>query len=257
MTDPADLIVRLRARLSKHPGQITVDRDLIADIREAADALSRPVTEEMVGRGARVLADAIGEPVYTSETADVVRHILTAALGEPAAGHETYPGHDPAAGLLQPPTEKGGDANSDGSLDHGPDNAQPRSPDTAGGARVPNSNVAAEDCLADLLKAIDEKQVRIEGPTVVGAGDPEHGYEHWLWADEWLHYARRATADWPVREAAIRAEATAKERERCARINEARALAFERLPGKSKTPYDDEIVDTLRDVAAAIRGGGE
>lgn len=126
------------------------------------EALPGSVADELDA----ILTAALGEPAFRSGrveiahdgfAGDIIGHYTTRegkrgvviqqdgtrvvhVYGEkwltPAAEprHETYPGHDPAAGLPQPATEKGGDANSDGSLDHGPDNAKPRSPDTAGGA---------------------------------------------------------------------------------------------------------------------------
>lgn len=53
--------------------------------------------------------------------------------------------------------------------------------------RVPSSR----DLLVDLLKAVDEKVVNIEGPMIDG-GDPEAG--GWPWTEEWLHHARAAVA---------------------------------------------------------------
>lgn len=55
--------------------------------------------------------------------------------------------------------------------------------------------------LNELVEAIEKKAVKIDGPTITGGGDPEIGYESWPWADEWLHYAKRAIAAWNRRPA--------------------------------------------------------
>lgn len=213
MTDHADLIARLRAGASTSwdVGEHLRKYQELCD--EAADALSRPVTEEMVERGARVLADAIGEPVYTSETADVVRHILTAALGEPAAGHETYPGHDPAAGLPQP--------------------------DTAGGA------VSLAECPVGLFVPVARPEALCLKTEYRSNGGRIDAYivssGEFFWGDhpQTIANQRRQMVipfDIATREAAIRAEATAMERERIASMLARRA-------------------DTPAVVIAAIRGG--
>jgi len=58
----------------------------------------------------------------------------------------------------------------------------------------PRPHADASLVLNELVAAIDAGKVRIDGPIITGRGDPEIGYEHWEWADEWLHYARRALA---------------------------------------------------------------
>ena len=168
MTDHADLVARLRARAAWFDGlmgNLASYDEADADLdREAADALSRPpvtVTEEMVERAAaemwRQSEASLDRPLpwdrcppdeYPHWLADA-RAILTAALGTslqkaqgsppegaiswaplsedtvrfsrlsegtgvdsprpPASGPETYPGHDPAAGLPQPDTAGGAD----------------------------------------------------------------------------------------------------------------------------------------------------
>lgn len=154
MIDHAHLVARLRAAfvtasnddMSK-PGTPERERHVarLAAMDDAADALSAPaVTEEMVERGAlaalaegakwHIVQMSDGGRIYWAalpvdrdtgtapqrfDTASdawnfvrkqMARAILTAALGEPAAGPETDPGHDPAAGLPQPDTAGGAES---------------------------------------------------------------------------------------------------------------------------------------------------
>jgi len=281
----ADLIARLRARGWSSPRgkNAALDQEIIAAL-EAADALSRPVTEEMVERLAveRFAQRHAGQyrpPVWKEalEHQRVIwrqcaRHDLYIAFGmskqealrltrgpkaiqeiedaiavvRRTSGHETYPGHDPAAGLPKPAIEKGGDANPNAP---GHDNAKPRSPDTAGGAEPIHDDSTGKIINAPPVPPMDEawRQAKIAALK-----------------DEISSAAKRA-AD---REAAIRAEATAKERERCAgRVMDAynewwrlvnehseRFAAWKR--GGEEGPMPDSRLGSLPDyIAAAIRGG--
>lgn len=51
------------------------------------------------------------------------------------------------------------------------------------------------ELLGQLVKGVDEKHLRIEGPIVVGLGTPDEPYVGWDWTAEWLHHARSALAE--------------------------------------------------------------